>query len=125
MAQFKTARLSDSDLGNTIDNGLGGAETDAATILGIPTNTDITNPMFEAVAGGLNKVILQDAAADPAAAGVLLRNATLLKYHDGAAVQTLARSADIGPTTNAYGLRTVQAGGSPSGGNDGDTFWIY
>lgn len=27
--------------------------------------------------------------------------------------------------SNAYGIRTVQSGGSPSGGNDGDIYYIY
>jgi hypothetical protein len=27
--------------------------------------------------------------------------------------------------SNAYGIRTVQSGGSPTGGNDGDIYYIY
>jgi hypothetical protein len=28
-------------------------------------------------------------------------------------------------TSNAYGIRTVQSGGTPSGGNNGDIYYIY
>ena len=125
MPQLRTARLTDSDIANTIDNALGAAETDLATILGAVTNTEIAAPAFSIDAVGLKKVILQDAAADPVAVGEIQRNATLVKFHDGTAVQTVAVLANIGSTTNAFGTRTVQAGGAPSGGINGDIFYIY
>lgn len=122
-AQLKSARLSDSSPGITIDNELGNAEKALADILGIPINTDIAAALFEVVAGGLNKIILQNAAANPAATGVLLRNATLLKYHDGSAVQTLARLTDIAAPSNAQGIRTVSTSAPSGTPNDGD-IWI-
>lgn len=123
--QLKTARTNDSEFGNTLDDTIGAAEQAVADILGVPVNTNITAALFEVVAGGLNKIILQNAGANPAATGVLLRNATLLKYHDGSAVQTLARLADIAAPSNAAGVRTISTSAPSGTPADGDTWERY
>jgi hypothetical protein len=94
--QLKAARMSDSTLGNTIDDNVGDLEKALCDLLGIPIDTAIAAALFEVVAGGLKKVILQDAAGDPAAVGQLLRNAKRLKYHDGSIVRTLVTALDVG-----------------------------
>lgn len=65
-------------------------------IFGVPVDpVAIAAAGFLFVAAGLKSIILQDAAANPPATGVLQRNGLLLKYHDGSAVQTLARLIDL------------------------------
>ena len=85
--QIKTARMTDATQASTIDNEAGNIEQAIADILGIPVDTNITKALFAVVAGGLNKVILQDLAGDPAAAGELARNGTRLLLHDGNAAR--------------------------------------
>lgn len=126
--QFKAARMTDATFGNTIDDQMGNLEKAACDIFGMPIDTNIAAALFEVVAAGLKKVILQNAAADPAAVGELLRNAGLLKFHDGSAVQRLAFYADfsalLASTSNAFGTRTVSTS-APSGGADGDIWLQY
>jgi hypothetical protein len=65
-------------------------------VFGVPADpTTVAAALFGVVAAGLKSVNFQDAAANPAVEGLLQRNATLLKYHDGATVQTIARIVDI------------------------------
>jgi predicted nucleotidyltransferase len=94
--QLRGARMSDSTLGNTIDDNVGDLEKALGDLLGIPIDTNISAALFDVVAAGLKKVIFQDAAGDPAAAGQLLRNSKRLKYHDGSVVRTLVTALDVG-----------------------------
>lgn len=87
--QLKTSRMTDATLASTIDNEVGNLEKAAAAILGIPIDTNISNALFTVTASGLTKVIFQDLAGDPAAAGELARNAANLKFHDGTAARTI------------------------------------
>jgi hypothetical protein len=95
--QYESARMTDSTLATSIDNEVGNAEKAHALILGIPLDTNISNAMFLATATGLTKVIFQDLAGDPAAAGEMARNATLMKFHDGSSVRVLV-SRDLAET---------------------------
>ncbi len=125
---LKAARMTDATIGNQIDNQVGALEVAICDILGIPIDTNITAALFEVVAAGLKKIILQNGAADPAAVGELMRNAGLLKFHDGSVVQRLAFYADfsalLASTSNAFGTRTVSTS-APSGGADGDIWYQY
>lgn len=76
-----------------VDDGLGGLEQAICDILGIPINTDISAAFFASAAGGLTKVILADALANPSAIGQIQRNGGLLKFHDGIAVRLLFQGA--------------------------------
>lgn len=88
----RSARLSNATIGDQIDDQIGLLETAFCDILGIPINTDISNALFAAVAGGLTKVLLQDLALDAAVAGQISRNGAALQFHDGTAVRALVKS---------------------------------
>src|SRR3990167_8984316 len=62
-------------------------------IFSIPDNTNIAAAGLDFVAAGLNTIILQDAAANPATAGYLQRNAADLVFHDGTAARVLVSTA--------------------------------
>ena len=76
--------MTNATTGDLIDDGVSALETAICDIHGIPINTNIANAGFLWDATGLKKVILQDNAADPAAAGELVRNGKQLRWHDGA-----------------------------------------
>lgn len=92
-------------------------------IFGIPVDTAIAAALFTVIAAGLKSVNFQDAAANPAAAGVLQRNGITLRFHDGAGVRTLilSKAGSGGDTLGAPliispgGLTSqdVGAGGNP------------
>jgi len=83
-------RMTDATVGDQIDNKVSDLERAICDIFGIPIDTQISAAALEIVAAGLNSMIMQDAAADPALAGYLRRNATRLKFHDGTAARNLA-----------------------------------
>lgn len=90
--------ITGASLPSTLDNDINtGIKQPIIDILGIPDNTNISNAVTEVTATGLKNVRFQDAAADPATAGYLQRNATLLKFYDGAATRTLV-SRDLAET---------------------------
>lgn len=101
---IKSNRLPGSSKGNQIDNKFAELEADLAELFGVPIDTAIAAALFEVVAGGLKKVIFQDAAGDPTAIGQLLRDGIVYKYHDGEDVQTLARLVDIPSVAGTLGL---------------------
>jgi len=87
--QLMTARMSDSTLGSDIDNKVSALELALSTILGVPLDTLINNPMFAVQAAGLFRVVLQDSVADPIAIGQIARNGVNYKIHDGTAAWTI------------------------------------
>ena len=123
--QLKSARLTDSSPGNTIDNELGNAEKAICDILGMPVDTNISAALLEIVAAGLKSIILQDAAADPGSVGVIRRNGTALKFHNGAAVKTIVFTSDIAAPSNAAGVRTISTSAPSGTPADGDTWERY
>jgi len=90
--QLLSARMNDATRCILIDNHLAAFEGATSEILGIPLNTDIAAAGFLFDLLGLTRINLQDLAGDPAAAGDLARNATLLKWHDSVAVRELLTS---------------------------------
>jgi phage-related tail fiber protein len=104
--QIKTARLTNSTLGSSIDDEIGNLEDALADIFGIPMDTNISAALLEVVTGGLKSIILQDATADPGAAGVIRRNAKKLLFHTG------ERAVDLTPTgvILAFGGSSAPAG---------------
>lgn len=81
--------MSDATLGSTIDNHVSDLEIALGDLLGIPINTNIAAALFEVVATGLNSIILQNAAADPSAAGIIRRNGGILRYHNSQLVGSI------------------------------------
>ena len=87
--QLKSARMTNSTVGSSIDENVGDAEKAVCDILGIPVDTNISAALFEVVAAGLKSIILQDASADPAVTGYIRRNGARLKFYDGTRAQDL------------------------------------
>lgn len=58
-------------------------------IFGVPDNTAVSVAAFAMVAGGLDEIILRNAAADASATGRVRRNATNLTWHDGTAARNI------------------------------------
>ena len=85
-----------SDLPSTIDDQIRALKLAVQDILGIPNATAISAAGLNYVAGGLDRIIFQDAAASPTATGRLQRNGTKLEYHDGTAARVLARGTSEG-----------------------------
>lgn len=89
-----------------IDNDLNaGIKQPLVDILGIPDNTNVAAAGLNFVAAGLDRVIFQDAAGDPSAAGRLQRNAADLLFHDGTAARTFVNTA----TAQSLALKTLVA----------------
>src|SRR5689334_20865728 len=80
---LQSLRMTDATTGDQIDNKVGDLEKAICDLHGIPIDTSITNAGFLWDATGLKKVIFQDNAADPAAAGELVRKGKYLEWHDG------------------------------------------
>ena len=59
-------------------------------VLGLPDATNISVAGFSFVAGGLDEILLRNAAADASAVGRLRRNAADLTWHDGTSAKTVA-----------------------------------
>jgi hypothetical protein len=112
--QLKSARMTDATLASSIDNEVGNLEKAAGAILGIPMDTNISAAMFAVTASGLTKVIFQDLAGNPTAAGELARNAALLKFHDGTAARTVL--TDAAAVTAAQGGTGANLGACAQGG---------
>lgn len=117
MAMLKSARLTDADFGNRIDNELGNLETDLAAIFGIPMNTVMGSNLFGCGPTGLFNILLQDGGAAIIPSIVRLGNRIL--YNFGANLQTVAVLADIAFPSNAAGVHIISAS-SPSGAPPGD-----
>lgn len=84
-----------------IDNDINtGIKQPLLDILGIPDNTNISAAGLNFVAAGLDRVIFQDAAVDPASAGRLQRNGADLLFHDGTAARALVGKATTQTLTN-------------------------
>lgn len=82
--------ITGASLPSTIDGDLNtGIKQPVIDIFGIPDNTNISAAGLNFVAAGLDRVIFQDAAANPTATGRLQRNAANLLFHDGTAARTL------------------------------------
>ena len=108
---LKSARMSNSTVGDQIDNEVGNLEKALCDILGITIDVNVTAALFlvKTDGSGLLKIFLKDNAADPGAAGEFCRNAGLLKFHDGSAVQTIATLANFAAPSNAQGTRRIQS----------------
>lgn len=89
--QLKTARLSNATIGDQIDDQITLLETAICDIFGAPINTNVSQALFEIVAGGLKSAYLIDAAADPTIAGQIRYNGGNLKFFDGAAVWAIPK----------------------------------
>lgn len=90
--RLRSARLTNATIGDQIDDQIGLLEAAICDLLGIPINTDVSNPLFDVVAGGLRKIFLQDLATDATVAGQVSRNGAALQFHDGTAVRALVKS---------------------------------
>lgn len=99
-----------SDAPSTIDNQIRDLKLAVQDILGIPNATAISAASLSIAATGLTAVVFRDAAGNPATAGHLQRNGTLLNFYDGAANRVLV-SRDLAETltnkTIALGSNTV------------------
>ena len=93
--QINKAIPAGGDQANTYDDEMRAFKLAVEDILGIPDATNIAVALFSVVAGGLEKVILQDAAADPTVDGHLQRNASNLKVRLGGVVKTLNDQAEF------------------------------
>ncbi len=93
--QLKSARMTDSTLLSDLDTKMGELETALADILGITLDADITEAVMTVTSVGLAKVHFIDNAADPSAAGELVRNSTDLLFHDGTSAISLTDSAAV------------------------------
>ena len=92
--QLKSARMTNATTCDTVPSNMSALEQAISDILGVPIDTNILNKLFQVDAAGLKKLLLQDLAGDPAAAGELARNGSQLKFHDGTAVRTVFTSAN-------------------------------
>jgi len=98
--------ITGASLPSTIDNDINtGIKQPVIDILGIPDNTNISNAVMEVVADGLKNVRFRDAAANPATAGYLQRNAALLNFYDGTANRVIV-SRDLAETLTNKTLTT-------------------
>ena len=68
---------------------------DLLDLLGLPASTDISGALLECVAAGLKTIILQDAAANPATAGHVRRNAARVLFHDATSAKTFAWTSEV------------------------------
>lgn len=89
--------ITGASLPSTIDNDINALKLGVVDILGIPDNTNISAAGLNFVAAGLDRVIFQDAAASPSAAGRFQRNGANLEFHDGTAARVLTNATN--PTT--------------------------
>jgi len=84
--------MTDATTGDQVDNKVGELEQAICDIHGIPIDTPVANAGFLWDATGLKKVLFSDNAADPNAAGQLVRNGSVLKYYSGTSAKTVACS---------------------------------
>ena len=110
-----------SDAPSTLDNQIRDLKTAIEDLLGIPNATAISAAGLNFVAAGMDRIVLQNAAADPIATGRVQRNATDLLMHDGTAARRFFHTnnaivtANIGPhsiggaTNTRYGLLQLGA----------------
>jgi microcystin-dependent protein len=80
--RLRSARMTNATLGSSIDDEVGNLEKALCDLLGIPIDTDIAVALFAATAAGLTKITLQNASANPTAAGELQRNNTRILWHN-------------------------------------------
>ena len=88
------------NLPSTLDDQIRALKLAIEDIFGIPDATAIAAAGCEYVAAGLKNVRFQDAAANPATAGYLQRNAADLLFYDGTAARTLVSTAATQTLTN-------------------------
>lgn len=98
--RLRTARMTDATPAVDIDNQVGALEQAICDILGIPIDTDISVALFSVAAGGLTGMVFRNAAADPATVGLLQRNGTLLKFHDGNNAKQILSGLPLVKSTN-------------------------
>jgi hypothetical protein len=112
-----------SDAPSVIDDRIKDLALGVIDILGIPDNTNISAAGLNFAAAGLQYVLFQDAAANPAAAGRLQRNAANLLFHDGTAArtfvstdgtQTLTNKTLSAPVLSGTATGTYTLGGTPT-----------
>lgn len=89
--------ITGASLPSTIDNDINATKLAVLDIFGIPDNTNISAAVMSVAATGLTAVVFRDAAGNPATAGHLQRNGTLLNFYDGAANRILV-SRDLAET---------------------------
>jgi hypothetical protein len=92
--------ITGASLPSTIDNDINALKLGVIDILGIPDNTNISAAGLNFVAAGLDRVIFQDAAGSPSAAGRFQRNAANLEFHDGTAARIIANATNTLTLTN-------------------------
>lgn len=95
------------------DDQIRALKTDLLDLLGVPSTTNIAAAGSVYSATGLTAVVFQNLGGDPATAGHLSRNSTLLKFHDGTAARTLysASGTDVAVADGGTGLSSGTSGG--------------
>ena len=74
---------------------------------------------------GSNNSILVGSATTISASGFQGSGSSLTTLNASNLSSGTISSERYAANSNAYGIRTVQSGGSPTGGNDGDIYYIY
>lgn len=105
MARLKSARLTDADFGNRIDNELGNLEVDLATIFGLPLDIDMNDSLFGCNPNGLLSIRLKNSGAPGLDA--ISRNGVYLQYQFGAGIRTVVTDNQIQAPSNAAGMHTI------------------
>lgn len=106
--------ITGASLPSTIDNDINAFKLGVLDIFGIPDNANISAAVMSVAATGLTAVVFRDAAGNPATAGHLQRNGTLLNFYDGSANRVLV-SRDLAETLTNKTLTAPVLGGSITG----------
>ena len=146
---YNNVKKFETDAGGVIITGIATADGFRAgdnekIVLGTGGDLEIYHDTNDSIIkdGGTGSLVLASSrvhALNPAMNEVMfnaIENGAVELYYDatkkfettsgGAAVTGTITASTFGSSSqNAYGARTVQSGGSPSGGSDGDIYYIY